>query len=104
MTRQTPCVTDVRGVHRTHPLLEPNGRQPAVGLVAPSDRAAIGELEDLGVASLWVGGHVASPNPTPEATVKLARLAALTERVRIGTAVLLLPLYAPAKYSGSSAV
>jgi probable F420-dependent oxidoreductase len=53
-------------------------------------------LESLPIASLWVGGHVASSNPTPEAMVALAWLAARAERVRVGTAVLLLPLYPPA--------
>src|SRR4051794_41307884 len=48
------------------------------------------------IDSLWVGGHVASPNPSPEGMVQLARLAALTERVWVGTAILLLPLYQPA--------
>ena len=42
--------------------------------------------------SLWVGGHIASRNPSPEAMMGLARLAALTERVRVGTSILLLPL------------
>jgi probable F420-dependent oxidoreductase len=53
-------------------------------------------LESLALASLWVGGHVASPNPTPEAMVALATIAARTARVRVGTAILLLPLYPPA--------
>jgi probable F420-dependent oxidoreductase len=53
-------------------------------------------LEDLGADSLWVGGHVASRNPTPEAMVQLARVVALAKRARIGTSVLLLPLYPPA--------
>ena len=53
-------------------------------------------LEQRPIDSLWVGGHVASPNPTPEVMVALARLSAVTERVRIGTSILLLPLYSPA--------
>jgi alkanesulfonate monooxygenase SsuD/methylene tetrahydromethanopterin reductase-like flavin-dependent oxidoreductase (luciferase family) len=77
-------------------LLRPNRRRPALGLVAPSDPTAVRELEDLGAASLWVGGHVASPNPTPEAMVWLARLVEQSDRAVVGTAVLLLPLYAPA--------
>jgi probable F420-dependent oxidoreductase len=56
----------------------------------------LSSLEERGVDSLWVGGHVASPNASPEAMMGLARLAALTERVTIGTAILLLPLYPPA--------
>lgn len=54
------------------------------------------DLERLGVDSLWTGGHVASTSPSNEAMVSLARLSAVTERVRIGTSILLLPLYPPA--------
>ena len=43
-----------------------------------------------------MGGHLASPNPSPEAMIALARLASLTERVKVGTSILLLPLYPPA--------
>ena len=67
-----------------------------VGLVAGPGGRHPADLEALPVDSLWVGGHVASRNPSPEAMVALARLAATTERVRIGTSVLLLPLYPPA--------
>lgn len=56
----------------------------------------IGTLEDLGYDSLWVGGHVAAPNESPEVMMQLARLAALSKRARLGTAILLLPLYQPA--------
>jgi probable F420-dependent oxidoreductase len=60
---------------------------------SPDEAAA---LEARPVDSLWVGGHVASPNPTPEAMVALARLTAVTGRVLVGTSILLLPLYPPA--------
>ena len=66
-----------------------------VGCMASDTRNAPA-LEERPIDSLWVGGHVASPNPTPEVMVALARLSAVTERVRIGTAILLLPLYPPA--------
>jgi probable F420-dependent oxidoreductase len=56
----------------------------------------VGALEDMGFDSLWVGGHVSSRNPTPEAMMQLARVAALSKRARIGTSILLLPLYPPA--------
>ena len=56
----------------------------------------VARMEDLPIDSLWVGGHVASRNPTPEAMVLLSRLSALSRRVKIGTAILLLPLYPPA--------
>ncbi|HMD46124.1 MAG TPA: LLM class flavin-dependent oxidoreductase, partial [Acidimicrobiales bacterium] len=66
------------------------------GFVTDAGRAHVAAMEALPVDSLWVGGHVAAPNPTPEAMAQLARLAAVSERARIGTAVLLLPLYPPA--------
>ena len=67
-----------------------------VGFTSSGTAREMAELEKLDIDSLWVGGHVASPNPTPEAMMALARLAAVTERVTVGTAILLLPLYAPA--------
>lgn len=67
-----------------------------IGLVAPGVLARAAALEEWAIDSLWVGGHVASPNPSPEALIALARLSAVTERVLIGTSILLLPLYAPA--------
>lgn len=68
-----------------------------VGVVAAAvDAPTLARLERLPIDSLWAGGHVASRNPTPEAMVGLARLAALTERVTVGTSILLLPLYPPA--------
>ncbi len=60
------------------------------------DAVRLAQLEALPIDALWMGGHVASPNPSPEAMMSLAVLAARTERVRVGTAILLLPLYAPA--------
>jgi len=67
-----------------------------IGFVTGAGRQEVAALEALAIDSLWVGGHVSAPNPTPEAMVQLARLSALTERVRIGTSILLLPLYPPA--------
>ena len=68
----------------------------SVGFLAPGDVRRVAALEQLPIDSLWVGGHVASPNPSPEALMGLARLTAVTERVRVGTSILLLPLYPPA--------
>jgi probable F420-dependent oxidoreductase len=68
----------------------------SVGFVCQPVRSLVETFEALPVDSLWVGGHVASTNPSPEAMVQLARLAALTSRVRVGTSILLLPLYPPA--------
>ena len=67
-----------------------------IGLVAPGELTRASALEELPIDSLWVGGHVASPNPSPEALTGLARLSAATERAWIGTSILLLPLYPPA--------
>ena len=67
-----------------------------IGLVSGGDAQRIAALEAMPIDSLWVGGHIASRNPSPEAMVGLATLAARTERVRVGTSILLLPLYPPA--------
>jgi probable F420-dependent oxidoreductase len=53
-------------------------------------------LESMPFDTLWVGGHIAARTESPEVIVQLARLSALTSRVRIGTSALLLPLYPPA--------
>jgi len=66
-----------------------------IGVVAPSTADAVQQLEDLGVDSLWVGGHLASPNPSPEPLVWLARLVEQTQRAEVGTATLVLPWYMP---------
>ncbi|HEY7107074.1 MAG TPA: LLM class flavin-dependent oxidoreductase [Acidimicrobiia bacterium] len=73
-----------------------DGSQLRIGFVGMGDARRVQALEAQGVDSLWVGGHVASPNPSPEAMMALARLAALTDRVQVGTSILLLPLYPPA--------
>ena len=68
-----------------------------VGFMTTDEHAAdLRALEAEAIDSLWVGGHVASRNPGREAITSLTRLAALTDRARIGTSVLLLPLYPPA--------
>ena len=61
----------------------------------PSPRADVERLEALGIDSLWSAGHLANGRPVPEAVVGAALLAGQTERVKIGTAVLLAPLYHP---------
>jgi probable F420-dependent oxidoreductase len=66
------------------------------GFQAGTDPATVARLESSGIDSLWSGGHVMSSNPSSDAIVSLTRLAALSRRVQIGTAVLLLPLYPPA--------
>ncbi|QFG20312.1 LLM class flavin-dependent oxidoreductase [Actinomadura sp. WMMB 499] len=51
--------------------------------------------ERLPIASVWQGGHVLPPSATGEAITRLALMTAWTERVRVGAAVLQLPLYHP---------
>lgn len=51
--------------------------------------------EALGVDALWCGGHIAFRSPTHEPLMRLAQLAAITERVAIGTSIAILPLYHP---------
>jgi alkanesulfonate monooxygenase SsuD/methylene tetrahydromethanopterin reductase-like flavin-dependent oxidoreductase (luciferase family) len=71
--------------------------QLSFGCVAPATRSNVAALQDAGARSLWVGGHVASRNPSPEALSWLARLCEqVDDETLIGTAVLLLPLYPPA--------
>jgi probable F420-dependent oxidoreductase len=66
------------------------------GFQVSADPTTVARLESSGVDSLWSGGHVMSSNQSSDAIVSLARLAALSHRAQIGTAVLLLPLYPPA--------
>jgi alkanesulfonate monooxygenase SsuD/methylene tetrahydromethanopterin reductase-like flavin-dependent oxidoreductase (luciferase family) len=61
----------------------------------PSSRADVERLEALGIDSLWSAGHISNGRAVPEAVVGAALLAGQTERVRIGTAVVLAPLYHP---------
>src|ERR1700709_809414 len=59
--------------------------------------------EDAGFESIWVGDHIALPldapddahDPRLEALVALAPLAAVTERVRLGAGVIILPQRQP---------
>jgi probable F420-dependent oxidoreductase len=59
------------------------------------DRAWLAAAERLPLDSVWQGGHVLPPSATGEAITRLALLTAWTERVRVGSAVLVLPLYPP---------
>ena len=67
-----------------------------LGITGPVDRARVSELVKLPIDSLWMGGHVASPNGSPEAMMGLARLVEMTDTVMVGSAIVLLPLYPPA--------
>lgn len=59
------------------------------------DRAWLAAAERLPIESIWHGGHILPPTHTGETITRLSLLTAWTERVRIGTAVLVLPLYNP---------
>ena len=75
------------------------GENTAPEALARRARAA----EDAGFESLWVGDHIALPADAPddafdprlEAVVTLAHLAAVTERVRLGLGVIILPQRQP---------
>ncbi|ADP83435.1 LLM class flavin-dependent oxidoreductase [Pseudofrankia inefficax] len=59
------------------------------------ERHWLAAVERLPIESVWQGGHVLPPTGTGEAITRLALMTAWTERVRVGTAILLLPLYQP---------
>lgn len=59
------------------------------------ERRWLEAVEQLPVDSVWQGGHLLPPSATGEVITRLALLTAWTERVAVGTAVLLLPLYHP---------
>ena len=59
------------------------------------ERAWLAAAEQLPIDSIWQGGHILPPTATGETITRLALMTAWTERVRIGTAVLVLPLYHP---------
>lgn len=59
------------------------------------DRDWLRAVERLPIESVWQGGHILPNHPTGEAITRLALMTAWTERVRVGTAILLLPLYHP---------
>jgi probable F420-dependent oxidoreductase len=66
------------------------------GLPDPGFFRAVAELaEETGYDSLWAGDHVSFHNPILDVTVALACFAAVTERIGIGAAVVLLPLRQP---------
>ncbi|MGZ4693727.1 MAG: LLM class flavin-dependent oxidoreductase [Acidimicrobiales bacterium] len=59
------------------------------------DREWLAAAERLPIESIWQGGHILPKHPTGEAITRLALMTAWTERVRVGTAILLLPMYNP---------
>ncbi len=70
--------------------------QLAAGLPDPGRFRAVAELaEELGYDSIWAGEHLSFVNPILDLGVALATFAAVTERIRLGAGVVLLPLQAP---------
>jgi alkanesulfonate monooxygenase SsuD/methylene tetrahydromethanopterin reductase-like flavin-dependent oxidoreductase (luciferase family) len=63
------------------------------GLDRLKEAARLGD--NHGFEALWVGDHLLFSAPILDATTAVAMLAALTERVRVGTNVLQLPLRRP---------
>jgi alkanesulfonate monooxygenase SsuD/methylene tetrahydromethanopterin reductase-like flavin-dependent oxidoreductase (luciferase family) len=59
------------------------------------DRAWLAAAEQLPIDGVWQGGHVLPPTATGEVITRLALMTAWTERVTVGTSVLVLPLYQP---------
>lgn len=53
------------------------------------------DVEQAGLDSVWCGEHFANWGPTHNVIATLGTYAAVTQRVTIGSAVLLLPLYHP---------
>lgn len=74
------------------------GSSPLVsGVPDPSHYRHIAQAaEAAGFDSLWASDHVAFHHPLLDVTVALATFAAVTDRIRLGAGVLLLPLRAPA--------
>jgi probable F420-dependent oxidoreductase len=68
----------------------PQGR-PAI----PEMWANVRRVEQLGFDAIWSGDHIIMYNPIMDVMTVLATYAAITERVKIGTAVYLIPLRHP---------
>lgn len=64
-------------------------------LFNPEDLDAIGKVEEWGYDSVWTSEHILFHGPTLEGLTVLAYYAARTNRIRVGTAVYLLPLRHP---------
>lgn len=67
-----------------------------VGVTCPAeDLDFLPRVEELGFDSVWTGEHILFYGPTLDATVTLGAFAARTSRIKLGAAVLLLPLRNP---------
>ena len=67
-----------------------------VGVTCPAEGLDfLPRIEELGFDSVWTGEHILFYGPTLDATVTLGAFAARTSRIKLGTAILLLPLRNP---------
>jgi probable F420-dependent oxidoreductase len=67
------------------------------GLPDPSLLRAVAETaEAAGYDSIWAGDHISFHNPIVDVTVALSTFAARTDRITIGSGIVLLPLRPPA--------
>lgn len=73
-------------------LIHTHGDDPAIGALNETGR----RLEGLGFDSIWTAQAIGRGRMRLDPLVTLAALATATTRVRLGTAILQLPLYAPA--------
>ncbi len=70
--------------------------QQVQGPLDPAGMKAIAQrAEALGFDSIWATDHIAFQNPILEAVVALSAMAGWTERITLGTGILLLPLRHP---------
>ena len=53
------------------------------------------KAEDLGFDSVWAGEHVVWRHPIQDSLMQMAAAAAVTERIELGTAIVLIPSEAP---------
>ena len=78
-------------------VLTPSGYDDTEGSAVGGDLPEVVRLLDaLGFDSIWSGDHVAFAGPILDPLMLLAQAAALSDRLKIGTAVYLLPLRHPA--------
>jgi probable F420-dependent oxidoreductase len=65
-------------------------------LVGNFDLSHAEMVEELGYDAIWVSEHIAFHVPTLDAVTTMAAIAARTSRLRIGSAIVILPLRPPA--------
>ena len=73
-----------------------------IGLTQHHQPELARRVERIGFDSLWIGGHLLWHRPMLDPLTQLAAYAAVTERVLLGTSVLVLPLYPPALIAKST--